>query len=1036
MMGGFSLFDRGAEGMKSIFKLLAPAAVAGLVACASSPDGGLKEAQQPSASLAGDAEEAQKLNARLVELYQQGEYAEAAKLGHRLLTIAERTFGSEHPNMATVLDNLAQLHHAMGGYAQAEPLYRRALAIRERTLGTEHPDTAISLNNLAELHRAMGDHAQALPLHRRALAIRERALGAEHPHTALSLSNLAALHQAMGDYAQAEPLHRRALAIREKVFGPEHPDTAASLNNLAWLHDAMGDYAQAAALYRRALAISEKVLGPVHPDTAISLNNLALLHQAMGDYAQALPLLRRALAISEKVLGPVHPDTAISLNNLALLHQAMGDHAQALPLHRRALAISERALGPEHPDTAASLNNLALLHRAMGDHAQALPLHQRALAISERALGTEHPDTAASLNNLAELHQAMGDHAQAAPLHRRALAISEKVLGPEHPDTANSLNNLAVLQGTANQNDEAYALFLRGLEVQNRAIANVFQIATEEQKLKFVQASSWGYEGLLSLIHRKFPADPEKVRAGLDAALSRKGIVFDAQARQNEVIAGSLDPATKTLWDALAGKRAALAKLLQDGFGQIKPEAYRKRFDALQEDIGQLETALAAKSGLAAAEIAQRKATADTLAARLAQDAALVEFVRIRDQDWAKGKWSDAERYLAFVLHPDRRVELLDLGEAKSLDEKANALLKTFARIPANAAQTEAATAAARELHDLVWRPLAAKLGAAKRVTVSPDGAFNLVPFAALMAPDERFLVESLEFSYVTSGRDLLRAQGIAPESDLFLAANPDYGLSAKSAARKPDAPAHGKMRSRDFDMEFPPLPGTAMEAERVPGLLPGARKNVVTGASATETAVLAIKRPNVLHLTTHGFFLQDQPEPKPQAASRPGGFGPAAGLAEELRESLGALGLGLRRGQSRGAGARRRRRAVDRAGGDGHGFARNAAGHAIRLRDGGGRVAKRGRRVRIAARLRLIRGGAFADEPVAGGRSNHGGANAGVLPRVRPRDAGLASLARGAVANDREAAGTTGFRPARAVGAVHHARRAGELTQVARMQR
>ena len=38
-----------------------------------------------------------------------------------------------------------------GQYAEAEPLYQRALAIWEQQLGTDHPDTATSLNNLAAL---------------------------------------------------------------------------------------------------------------------------------------------------------------------------------------------------------------------------------------------------------------------------------------------------------------------------------------------------------------------------------------------------------------------------------------------------------------------------------------------------------------------------------------------------------------------------------------------------------------------------------------------------------------------------------------------------------------------------------------------------------------------------------------------------------------------------------------------------------------------------------------------------------------------
>ena len=43
------------------------------------------------------------------------------------------------------------LYGKRGKYKEAEPLCKRALEIRENVLGTEHPDVAKQLNNLALL---------------------------------------------------------------------------------------------------------------------------------------------------------------------------------------------------------------------------------------------------------------------------------------------------------------------------------------------------------------------------------------------------------------------------------------------------------------------------------------------------------------------------------------------------------------------------------------------------------------------------------------------------------------------------------------------------------------------------------------------------------------------------------------------------------------------------------------------------------------------------------------------------------------------
>ena len=50
-------------------------------------------------------------------------------------------------------------------------MYERSLAIREKFLGPEHPNVASSLNNLADLLRKQGSYAEARPLLERGLSI-------------------------------------------------------------------------------------------------------------------------------------------------------------------------------------------------------------------------------------------------------------------------------------------------------------------------------------------------------------------------------------------------------------------------------------------------------------------------------------------------------------------------------------------------------------------------------------------------------------------------------------------------------------------------------------------------------------------------------------------------------------------------------------------------------------------------------------------------------------------------------------------------
>ena len=69
-------------------------------------------------------------------------------------------------------------------HADAEPLYRRALAIDEKSFGPDHPNVATDLNNLALLLQATNRLPEAEPLSRRHLQIFAefgRLMGYEHP---------------------------------------------------------------------------------------------------------------------------------------------------------------------------------------------------------------------------------------------------------------------------------------------------------------------------------------------------------------------------------------------------------------------------------------------------------------------------------------------------------------------------------------------------------------------------------------------------------------------------------------------------------------------------------------------------------------------------------------------------------------------------------------------------------------------------------------------------------------------------------------
>jgi CHAT domain-containing protein/Tfp pilus assembly protein PilF len=829
----------------------------------------------------------------------QGNYARAEPLYERALAIGEAALGKNHSDVAAIINNLATLYWAQGNYARAEPLYERALAIFEAALGKNHPQVATTLINLAAVYIARGDYTRVEPLCERALAILDAALGKSHPQVAAALNNLAAVYIARGDYARVEPLCERALAILEAALGKSHPQVAAALNNLAAVYIAQGNYARAEPLYERVLEIQEAALGKNHSQLALSLNNLADLYRIQGNYARAEPLCERALAIREAALGKNHPQVATSLNLLAELYRVQGNHARAEPLCERALAIREAALGKNHPQVATSLNNLAFLYKTQGNYARAEPLYERALAIGEAAFGKNHPEVAATLNNLAELYRAQGNYARAEPLWERAFVIGEAVFGKNHPQVANALNNLAEFYKAQGDYARAESLYERALAIREVALGKnhphvasalnnlahlhlaqqhlsealpllerAFSISEahlrqevfglSEARLADVLRLLRAKEELLYTLARAHPGNARVRQLALSAALLRKGRSVEEISNTSLSIYRGLAQADRETFERLRALRTQFATLSLAGPGQLAPAEYQRRLkhlfgqgDALEADLARRSEQFRALQALPPPDV-----IVDRVAAALPKNSALVEFVAYRD-------WQEDElNYLAIVLFATGRTHTLDLGPAAPIDHAARRLHDALA------GRAEDYQPAAQELYALAFRPLVPLLGKVRRLFLSPDGQLSLIPFAVLSDGTD-FLVDTFDLTYLTSGKDLLRRpKDLSPARSVVVLADPDFNSPpAASSLSKEDAPAErsislerffSTLRSDLTDQPWLPLPGTRKEAEAIRLLFPQAQ--LLLGHDATKQALLKLPTPGLLHIATHGFFLEDAP--------------------------------------------------------------------------------------------------------------------------------------------------------------------------------
>jgi CHAT domain-containing protein/Tfp pilus assembly protein PilF len=703
-----------------------------------------------------------------------------------------------------------------GQFDSARAMLERALTLTEQTRGVDDVQTALVAAQLAVVYRYLPDNMKSQKLFARALSIMDRTIGPDHPTTAITRTRLATLYQLIGERAKGEALVQQSMDTLERTIGTDTRWFVQALTLAGSLRHDGGDFDQAEKITRRAMAILESLGDVESRQYAGLLNNLGDAYRARQDFARAEPLYQQSLAICTRVLGEDNYFIAPVLQNLGIVARERKDYATAEAYYARVLSIRERMVGPNHPDVAQVLNNIAIIEKTKGDIGRSLELHRRALSIWEHANGPYQDATLLSVGNIARAYASVGDLANALVYQRRADVILEKQLAL----------NLA--------------------------------IGSERQKLLFVNGTAPRTDRTISLHLVEAPNNPDAAALAALVLLQRKGRVQDAMADTLAAIRQhAVDARDQALVEKLKTTTAELARLALNA-DPAHADQRRIAIKALEVRKEALEAELSERSAEFRAQA--RPVTLEAVQAAMPEDATLLEFAVFRPFDPKEDRNTDAygpPHYAAYVVRKNITPRGFDLGPASVIDE-AVAALRQALRDPRRADVKDRA----RVVDALVMRPLRGSFGELTRLIVSPDGDLNLVPFEALVDEYGRYLIERHAMSYVTSGRDLLRMQvERASRSNAAIFADPVFGEPPSAGLeRSPGSVAAARRSvttgSKLSAVYFAPLGATAAEARAIKTLFPEA--TLFTGQQARKAALQGVEAPRMLHIASHGFFLQD----------------------------------------------------------------------------------------------------------------------------------------------------------------------------------
>ena len=700
-----------------------------------------------------------------------------------------------------------------------------------------------------------GNYDKAIEAFVKAKDTFEKTVGKAHDDYAVAVNNLGVLYYSIGDYSRAEQYYLEALAIKERAVGKNNPSYADSLNNLAALYTYMGDNNKSEQFYLESKAIRERIQGKDHPSYAQSLHNLGELYTLMGDYKKAEQYLLESKAIREKVLGKDHPDYAVTICNLGNLYVKMGDYKKAELYLLETKAVQEQVLGKDHPDYAVTLISLGDLYRAMGDNKKAEPYFQEGIIIDERVLGKNHPEYATSLTNLGLLYYFTADYKKAERYFLEAKAIREKALGKDHPNYALSLDFLSIYYVTNKKYDQAVKFKTEANLLMVKNINRNFAFLSEQERNFYWNANSLSFELTYSLSYYK--PIPVSTILSYDNALFSKGLLLRTTNAVRDAIYSSGDKKLIDQYEELGRLRQQIGALQQSGGKDEYVRSLETQADALDKSLTQASAVF--KDFQADLSLGWK----DVQKSLLAKEAA-IEFISFRLFD--KG-WSKKTIYAALIVKPGMKApEWVPLCEEIVLAEFFE---KVSGKNPLE--QTRILyDEYGSELYKTIWQPLEKTLKGVTAIYYSPSGLLHKIAFNALPVTGDTRLMDKYDLHLVSSTREVVsqrNKKSEAPQTAVIYGgilydANEN---SMKQAARGYTAPAaqtRGLALGPAIKIAWGYLSATVPESEDIRGLFNQnrARASLFSGNNGNEESFKALsgKKTAVIHLATHGFFIED----------------------------------------------------------------------------------------------------------------------------------------------------------------------------------
>lgn len=278
------------------------------------------------------------------------------------------------PGNPLYLSKAGNLYFVFGQYQQAISFFEKALQINLQKLGKNHPDVATVWNDIGNALDSLGKHVEAINCYKKALQIDLQKFGASHPNVARDWNSLGLAWRNLNSYDKAIEYFEKALRSDLKNFGEHDHNVAKDRNNLGISWRKKGDQRKVKDDYYNSLEYLEKALksdlrkfGDKHPKVAMRWNNIGNVWASLGETEKAIIFLEKALQSDLNNFPKMHPSIIRDLNNIGFTWATSGNYEEAIKHYEEALQNSSTSVDINNPLILKLKENIVTAYMVLGE---------------------------------------------------------------------------------------------------------------------------------------------------------------------------------------------------------------------------------------------------------------------------------------------------------------------------------------------------------------------------------------------------------------------------------------------------------------------------------------------------------------------------------------------------------------------------------------------------------------------------------------------------------------------------------------------